>query len=130
MCPAANVQRTHRGPASVGSTLWIEDKRTIGSIGRAEAAGDQHFAVGKQSGGVTGQTQRQRCGWRPCAGAGIEQLRAVEDGAIRSEPCDDQNLSTLQSYGSMFGAARVHWTGWGEVAGGGFVQFRASRGAG
>src|SRR5882724_4124163 len=105
MIPAANIQRTHRAPTSVGSTLGIEHKRTIGSIGCAEAASDQHFAVRKQSGGVTGQTQRQRHGWRPGAGAGIEQLRAVEDGAIRSETCDDQNLSTLQPYGSMFGAA-------------------------
>jgi hypothetical protein len=52
MIPASNIQRTHRGPASVGFTLRIEHERPIGNTVRGGTAGDEHFAVRKQSGGV------------------------------------------------------------------------------
>ena len=45
MSPAADIQRTHRGPISIGSALGIEQKRALRNMGHAETAGDQHSAV-------------------------------------------------------------------------------------
>src|SRR5690242_20743475 len=106
MSPATNVHQAYGGPASISAALRIENERVVGSV-RAEATCDQHFAIGQDSCGVTAQGQRECGGGRPCAGVGIEQLCAVEEG-VGAETADDQDSPILQQSGLMLGATNVH----------------------